>query len=354
MTILMQSEWHGLFAAVTGMAALVTGSLFLLLDLEHPLAAVYAIGNLRSWITWGVVFILLYMALGFLYALPYVKTAVTRWQRAAGLGAGAFGLLVAVYTGFLLSGSTGIPAWNTPALPLLFVVSGTSTGAALLMIYLALIRESRFTHGLLHALGKIDIGLIAFELLVLFAFLNMGWYGTEAVEGSARAMFGAEMVEAGAAAGPAPDAAALARAVAEAQAVPLAELQGAYTAAFVQGYPTTPCRLLESVQREGQLIGESTEEAAMWYSRFGLAAQAEQADHLTCELEFLAYLTGTPVASTEAERYRRARIKFAGERLAPWGRDLADRIPAAAPAALYRQAGALLGWLLAAEAALRV
>lgn len=46
--------------------------------------------------------------------------------------AGIFGLCVTIYTGVLLSSMKSRPFWNTPVLPVLFMVSGCSTGAALL------------------------------------------------------------------------------------------------------------------------------------------------------------------------------------------------------------------------------
>lgn len=168
-----------IFAAIAGMAALGVGSLLLVLDLEQPLKAIYALSNFGSWITWGVLFISLYFVAGLVYAVPYVlkRRVAGAAQRAAGVAAMGLGLAVAVYTGFLLAGSTGVPFWNSPALPVLFVVSGFSTGAALLMLCLVLLKGSVFAQRLLGLLERLDLGLIAFELIVLFAFANMAWYG---------------------------------------------------------------------------------------------------------------------------------------------------------------------------------
>lgn len=228
-TFLVQSEWHGLiaaylflgglgggvmalaaiadlflqkndadadrrpaiFAGIAGMAALALGSIFLVLDLEQPIKAIYALSNPRSWITWGVAFISLYFAAGILYVLPYVmqKRVASDLQRFMGVAATVLGFLVSLYTGFLLSSATGITFWNTPALPILFVVSGFSTGAALLMLYLASIK-GRFVTTVLHWLEQIDLGLVALELVILFAFFNLAWSGNQSAKEAARSLVG--------------------------------------------------------------------------------------------------------------------------------------------------------------------
>lgn len=164
-----------------------------------------------------------------------------------------------------------------------------------------------------------------------------------------------EMAEAGEAQPPLPDISGLEAAVAEARANRLDELQAEYTRLFVSGMPTTPCRLVEAVHREGVLVGEATEEAASMYLRFGLEVKDREPDHLTAELEFLAYLTGTPVAEgTETERYRRARIKFVNEHLLKWVPGLTPKVRRETPSRLYAALASLLDWLLTAEATLKV
>lgn len=181
-----------IFAAVAGVVALGVGSLLLVADLEQPLKAIYALTNWSSWIAWGVLFISLYFVAAAFYGLPYVfgkRKVASGMQKVAGTAAAVLGLLVAVYTGFLLSGSTGIPLWNTPALPLLFVVSGFSTGAALLMLYLIALK-SPFAHRLRHTLEAVDLGLVLVELLILFAFLNQSWSGAAGAKQAAQFLFG--------------------------------------------------------------------------------------------------------------------------------------------------------------------
>ena len=73
------------------------------------------------------------------------------------------------YTGFLLSALIGFPLLNNPVLPLLFLISGLSSGAAATLLGGVLLRgnpngvEVRFIHG-------IEIPLILVEMGLLFTF----------------------------------------------------------------------------------------------------------------------------------------------------------------------------------------
>ena len=149
-----------------------------------------------------------------------------------------------------------------------------------------------------------------------------------------------------------PDLAALARALTAAQAGSTEDLQADYTHLFLAGYPTTPCRLVESVHLEGTLVGEASETAAASYLRFGLEAKEREPDNLTSELEFLAYLTGTPVEpAAELERYREAQRTFLHEHLLRWGPALVIKIRNATTNQLYLALAELLDWVLSADAA---
>ncbi len=83
------------------------------------------------------------------------------------------GILLAIYTGILLSTFVARPLWNSAILPVLFLVSGMSTGTAL-MIIMARKNEVKlfFT--------KVDIWLIFTEIMVLL-LLFYGHYTSDAV-----------------------------------------------------------------------------------------------------------------------------------------------------------------------------
>ncbi|MCW5210839.1 polysulfide reductase NrfD, partial [Desulfobulbus sp. N3] len=88
-----------------------------------------------------------------------------------------FGVLLSIYTGILLSTFVARPLWNTAILPLLFLASGMSTGAAV-MIIVAKSKEVKlfFT--------KLDIWLILGELLIL-ALMFYGHYTGDAAHQAA-------------------------------------------------------------------------------------------------------------------------------------------------------------------------
>ncbi|MCL1038940.1 cytochrome c nitrite reductase subunit NrfD [Shewanella corallii] len=78
-------------------------------------------------------------------------------------------LSLGAYTGFLLSALPGYPLLNNPVLPVLFLMSGLSSGAAGALLLGVLMKgrpdskEVKFIH-------KIEIPLILIELLVIFTF----------------------------------------------------------------------------------------------------------------------------------------------------------------------------------------
>ena len=73
-------------------------------------------------------------------------------------------ILLGIYTGVLLSAFGARPFWGSAILGPLFLVSGASTGAALLVIMAKEKKEKEF-------FTKVDLGLIATELVILILFI---------------------------------------------------------------------------------------------------------------------------------------------------------------------------------------
>ncbi|MDF1564420.1 MAG: polysulfide reductase NrfD [Deltaproteobacteria bacterium] len=92
------------------------------------------------------------------------------------------GIGLGVYTGVLLGTLVARPLWNSALLGPLFLVSGLSTGAALLM----LVRPSRKASA--HLLARLDLLAIAAELVLLALYLIGGSMSLAATE-SATALF---------------------------------------------------------------------------------------------------------------------------------------------------------------------
>ena len=159
------------------------GMMFLWLDLEngfnaHRFYFVFQPGSPMSWGSWILLgiypaSILLAWTLspsefreGWMKRLSFVPAferigswamGHTRFLAAANIVMGA---ALGIYTGVLLGTMASRPLWNSAILGPLFLVSGISTGAAFMLLYRLADRERVF-------LGKLDMSLIAVELLLL-------------------------------------------------------------------------------------------------------------------------------------------------------------------------------------------
>lgn len=88
-------------------------------------------------------------------------------------------LVVAAYTGLLLSEATGVHLWGSPLLPVLFFLSSASCGAAVLLLGVVAC-ESRFGPGtedgaLAGRVVRLDSAIIVLELLAAAAYVLLGW-----------------------------------------------------------------------------------------------------------------------------------------------------------------------------------
>ncbi len=96
--------------------------------LHNPLRFALLLTNFGSVMTWGVVFLGVFVVLSLIGAgLDLAKRNVPLWLDVAGA---VFGVCVAVYTGCLLGVCKTFPLWNNALLPILFLVSAMSTGMA--------------------------------------------------------------------------------------------------------------------------------------------------------------------------------------------------------------------------------
>jgi formate-dependent nitrite reductase membrane component NrfD len=170
---------------------LTIGLIFLNLDLSRPFNAFwfYLSFNSVSPMSWGAWLVFVIFPLMILYALAALPNAVKAKMKNPGLRGFAdkmqphllklakanflAGILLAVYTGILLSSLVARPLWNSAILPMLFLCSGMSAGAAV-MIIVAKTKETKlfFT--------KVDIWLIIAELLILLLFFYGHYTGDAA------------------------------------------------------------------------------------------------------------------------------------------------------------------------------
>ena len=170
------------------------GTGLLVFELGQPWIFYRAFVTRTSVIKWGAVFLSISMIAGVLFifwelswltGLPFIPYEGFA-QVLLGI-AGIFGLCVTIYTGVLLSSMKSRPFWNTPVLPVLFMVSGCSTGAALLsmcigvwpfpaewlQVNLSTPLAALLTEELRHILHVADAILISLELVVLLLYVML-------------------------------------------------------------------------------------------------------------------------------------------------------------------------------------
>lgn len=91
---------------------------------------------------------------------------------------------VAIYTAILL-GAAALPLWSLPLMPVLFVISATSTGLAAVMLCVLLRSRGEAPSDLnkreLGLLLRVDLGLLVFEVIILLLMILYSRLGTAAV-----------------------------------------------------------------------------------------------------------------------------------------------------------------------------
>lgn len=179
-------------APFLALGVLSVGMLALFLDLEHKwyVWRFYLAFRPAAPMSWGSWILILVYPAGFLLGMGALDTAVrnqvlacrlirmlrlTAWAKRTfetadrlakpiAWSAVVLGASLGIYTGILLGTLSAVPLWNSPALGPLFLTSGISTGAALLLLLPLRVQER-------HAIVRWDIRVIALELVLLALFL---------------------------------------------------------------------------------------------------------------------------------------------------------------------------------------
>ena len=95
---------------------------------HSPLRFALLLTNFGSVMTWGVVFLAVFTIVSLIIAIfDWIRKPYPTWLEIIGV---IFGIFVAIYTGCLLGVCRTFPLWNNALLPILFLVSAISTGAA--------------------------------------------------------------------------------------------------------------------------------------------------------------------------------------------------------------------------------
>ncbi len=192
---LLAPDWSKALARAGSLAAgpmVLIGTLCLVVDLEaglwQPWRQIYMIENLRSMITWGVLILAVFMPVAFLYAaalneITFVGRIAKKYILVLEIVGSFLAVSTATYTGVLIAVVNGVPFWNTPLMPVLFLASAISTGLAVAMIGAAIIDVNTIRGLSNFALGHVIFLSVEALVLMLLVFMSL----TRSVEAASSA-----------------------------------------------------------------------------------------------------------------------------------------------------------------------
>ena len=122
----------------------------------------------------------------------------------------------------------------------------------------------------------------------------------------------------------------------EFQSLPLEELQAEYTALFISGYPHTPCPPHESVYLEQMAAGLTNEILLEIYASWGFSVDLVLADHVSTELEFLAFLLTASRVEGLSKTAKQGAELFLRNHLLRWAPRFASDLAREANLRIYR------------------
>ncbi|MDU5731154.1 MAG: cytochrome c nitrite reductase subunit NrfD [Citrobacter freundii] len=170
---------------VLGPGAIILGLLILVFHLTRPwtfwkLMFHYSFTSVMSM---GVMLFQLYMVVLVLWLAKIFEkevigltivskllTLITPFHRALETLMLVLAVLLGAYTGFLLSALKSYPFLNNPILPVLFLFSGISSGAAVALIAMALRHRSNPHSTEAHFVHRMEVPVVWLEIFLLAAF----------------------------------------------------------------------------------------------------------------------------------------------------------------------------------------
>ena len=174
-----KGELLGLGSLIAGIAIAI-GSGLLIFELGRPFQFWRVLSRQKAIMTVGAWMLSFTIVASFFYFSFWPE--FSPWRDLVGLRhviAGInilLGLGVCIYTGILLGSLRARAFWNTPVLPVLFLISGLSTGTAAQALlagawpYAGSAAGVESAHA---ALRSLDVTLIIFEIMVLFLYVVM-------------------------------------------------------------------------------------------------------------------------------------------------------------------------------------
>jgi len=182
---LLAPDWSKALARAGSLASgplVAVGTFCLVFDLEaglwQPWRQLYLVSNLTSMISWGVVILSLFIPVAFLYAaalnrITFFGRYLERFTWYLEVIGSVLAVATAIYTGILIAVVNGVPFWNTPLMPVLFLASALSTGLAVAMIGAAIIDITTIRTLSNFALGHVIFLSVEGLVLMLFVFMSL-------------------------------------------------------------------------------------------------------------------------------------------------------------------------------------
>ncbi len=187
-------------APIIAPIALIIGLICLFLDLKHKLYfwQLYTTFRIESPMSWGAWVLMAITPLSIIWVASYAKELKPGWQwklpvldafeafviknrKALAWIIVVLSVILGIYTGILLSAFNARPLWNTSILGPLFLVSGMSTGAAVIIFMSKSAEERRLMSG-------VDLLLIAIELFFI-THMIMGFQAGSETQIAAASLF---------------------------------------------------------------------------------------------------------------------------------------------------------------------
>ncbi len=189
-------KWATFLAA----PALIIGLLALFLDLRHKTYfwRLYTTIRFESPMSWGAWTLLVITPLSMIWSASYLRELVPAWdwkfswlnkfekfvisyRSVIAWMMVVLAVILGIYTGILLSAFNARPLWNTSIMGFLFLASGLSSGAAVIM-WMSKDKMER------HLISKVDVLLIGIELFLII-HLFMGFLAGPEVQIEAAKLF---------------------------------------------------------------------------------------------------------------------------------------------------------------------
>ncbi|PLX70423.1 MAG: molybdopterin oxidoreductase [Denitrovibrio sp.] len=176
-------------ASLIGMPLVSIGIFFLYIDLGQgmwkPWLLIFLFANPASAITWGTAILTIFTILSFIYGaynLGYLKIGCSRclnWLLII------TGICTAGYTAVLLGSLKAIPFWHQTALPILFIISATSTGISGAMIVKLIFLKSDAN---IKPIETAHLYLIVLEIIMLIGMMLIALQGVPEMKYAAESL----------------------------------------------------------------------------------------------------------------------------------------------------------------------